>query len=119
MMATRGPRFSAIPGIPQSGLTDWQFGTLNAMKENLELLMGARGSDSTVQAVLRGQVTVENPANPTMVRVSASGTGYTIGNVTVPSLDDYSRLVSDVQQLANDVAALRATVNTLINQLKG
>lgn len=118
-MATRGPRFTAIPSIPQGGLTDWQFNTMTAMKENIELLIGARGSDRSVRAVVSGQVTVPNPANQTMTRVTATGAGFTIGGATVPSLDDYSKLVSDVQQLANDVANLRATVNTLINQLKG
>lgn len=118
-MASRGPQFTAIPNIPQGGLTDWQFNTMTAMKENLELLMGARGAGQSVKAVLSGQVTVPNPANQTMTRVSATGAGFTIGGSTVPSLDDYSKLVSDVQQLANDVASLRATVNTLINQLKG
>lgn len=118
-MAARGPRFTAIPSIPQGGLTDWQFNTLTAMKENLELLIGARGSDNSVRAVVAGQVTVPNPPTQTMTRVTAQGTGFTIGGATVPSLDDYGKLVSDVQQLANDVANLRATVNTLINQLKG
>ena len=118
-MAARGPRFTAIPSIPQGGLNDWQFNTLTAIKENLELLIGSRGSDNSVRAVLGGQVTVSNPAAQTLTRVTAQGTGFTIGGATVPSLDDYSKLVSDVQQLANDVANLRATVNTLINQLKG
>lgn len=118
-MATRGPRFTAIPSIPQGGLTDWQFNTLTAMKENIELLTGARGSDNSVRAVVGGQVTVASPSAQTMVRVTATGAGFTISGVTVPSLDDYSKLVLDVQQLANDVANLRATVNTLINQLKG
>ena len=118
-MAARGPRFAAIPSIPQGGLTDWQFNTLTAMKENLELLTGARGADNSVRAVVKGQVTVPNPPTQNMTRVTAQGTGFTIGGATVPSLDDYSKLVSDVQQLANDVANLRATVNTLINQLKG
>jgi tRNA threonylcarbamoyladenosine modification (KEOPS) complex Pcc1 subunit len=54
-----------------------------------------------------------------MQRVTAEGAGFTISGVTVPSLDDYTRLVTNVQQIANDVAALRATVNALINQLKG
>jgi hypothetical protein len=54
-----------------------------------------------------------------MQRVTAEGTGFTISNVTVPSLDDYSKLVTNVQQLANDVANLRATVNVLILQIKG
>lgn len=118
-MATRGPRFTAIPSIPQGGLNDWQFNTLTAMKENIELLTGARGADNSVRAVVKGQVTVSNPPTQNMTRVTAQGTGYTIGGATVPSLDDYGKLVSDVQQLANDVANLRTTVNTLINQLKG
>lgn len=118
-MTARGPRFAAIPAIPQGGLTDWQFNTLTAMKENLELLTGVRGTDNSVRAVVKGQVTVANPPTQNMTRVTAQGTGFTIGGATVPSLDDYGKLVSDVQQLANDVANLRATVNTLINQLKG
>lgn len=118
-MAARGPRFTSIPSIPQQGLTDWQFNTLTAMKENIELLTGARGADNSVRAVIGGQVTVANPPNQTMTRVTATGAGFTIGGVNVPSLDDYSKLVSDVQQLANDVANLQATVNALINQLKG
>lgn len=118
-MASRGPRFTAIPSIPQGGLTDWQFNTMTAMKENIELLIGARGSDRSVRAVVSGQITVANPPNQTMTRVSAGGAGFTIGGTTVPSLDDYIKLVSDVQQLANDVASLQATVNALINQLKG
>ena len=117
-MATRPPRFSAIPNIPQQGLTDWQFVTLNAMKENLDLLTGARGS-ITGTAITKGSVTAVDAPTQTMQRVTAEGTGYTISGVTVPSLDDYGKLVTNVQQLANDVAALRTTLNTLINQLKG
>lgn len=118
-MAVRSPRFTSIPSIPQSGLTDWQFNTLNAMKENIELLIGARGSDNSIRAIVTGQIAVTNPAAQTMTRVTAEGTGYTISGVTVPSLDDYVKLISNVQQLANDVANLQTTVNTLINQLKG
>ena len=119
-MAVRPPRFSPIPSIPQQGLTDWQFQTLNAMKENIELLTGARGGNAaSASALTRGSVTVVDAPAQTMQRVTAEGTGYTISGVTVPSLDDYVRLVTNVQQLANDVAALRNTLNTLINQLKG
>lgn len=117
-MATRPPRFSAIPSIPQQGVTDWQFSTLSAMKDNIELLTGARGSTAGV-AITKGAVTVVAAPAQSMQRVTAEGTGYTISGVTVPSLDDYGKLVSNVQQLANDVASLRTTLNTLINQLKG
>jgi hypothetical protein len=119
-MAVRPPRFSAIPTIPQQGLTDWQFTTLNTMKENLELLTGARGgSAAAASAVTRGSVTVADAPPGSMQRVTAEGTGFTISGVTVPSLDDYTKLIVNVQQLANDVATLRSTVNALINQLKG
>ena len=118
-MATRNSRFSAIPNIPQSGLTDSQANTILALKENIELLIGARGSGNATRAILGGQVTVANPSTQTMSRVTATGAGFTISGVNVPSLDDYNKLTVNVQQLANDVASLRLTVNTLINQLKG
>lgn len=118
-MASRSIRFAAVPAIPQAGLTNWQGSVLSALKENVELLTGARRGDASAQAVFRGQVSVSPPASQKMTRTSAQGTGYTISDVTVPSLDDYTRLLTDVQTLANDVAALRATVNTLILQLKG
>jgi hypothetical protein len=119
-MATRPPRFSAIPTIPQSGLTDWQFQTLNAMKENIELLTGARGSGAaSASAVTRSSITVLEAPAQTMQRVTAQGLGFTISGVLVPSLDDYIKLASNVQQLANDVATLRSIINTLITQLKG
>jgi hypothetical protein len=119
-MAARKPTFAAIPNIPTQGLSNWQYSTLTAMKENVELLMGARGgSASAVSAITRGSVTVDNAPTQNMQRVTADGSGFTISGVTVPSLDDYAKLIGNVQQLANDVAALRNTVNTLINQLKG
>jgi hypothetical protein len=120
MMAQRPARFSAIPSIPQQGLTDWQFTTLNAMKENIELLTGARsGAGASAAAITRAAVTVGLVPRQTMQRVTAQGVGFTISGVNVPSIDDYAKLISDVQQLANDVAVLRNTVNTLINQIKG
>ena len=119
-MANLQPRYAAIPDIPAGGLTNWQAQTLSAVKENVVLLTGTRGEkDGASRAVLKAQVTVANPALQTMQRVTATGSGFTISGVRVPSLDDYSRLIVDVQQLANDVASLRNTVNTLISQLKG
>lgn len=119
-MAVRLPGFTAIPNIPQQGLTDWQYVTLNAMKENLELLTGARGNSAvSAAAITRGTITVAGAPTQTMQRVTAEGTGFTISGVAVPSLEDYGKLVANVQQLANDVGVLRSTVNALVNQLKG
>ena len=119
-MATKGSSFTAIPNIPQSGLTDWQFNTLTSMKENLELLMGARRSAGTnTKALLSGQVTVANPPAQVMTAISSTGAGFLISNRRVASLEDYTQALRDLQTLADDVANLRATVNTLVNQLKG
>jgi hypothetical protein len=118
-MAVRSPRFTAIPPVPQQGLTDAQFTLLNAIKENVELLTGARGATNGAAALTRGSITVLGAPTQTMQRVTAEGRGFTISNVMVPSLDDYINLVANVQQLANDVAALRSTVNALLNQLRG
>lgn len=177
-MAIRVPQFAAIPNVPQQGLTDWQFQTLNAMKENIELLTGVRSrSDTSLAALTKGTVTVSNAPTQVMQQISADGSGFSVqipdltvenaqvtvvtevnlsidfaaetfvldlvtadvplgtdyvklindlGNtragingIRVPNLDDYARVLNDVQQLANDVASLRNTVDALINQLKG
>jgi hypothetical protein len=54
-----------------------------------------------------------------MTQVSARASGISIEGTNVPVLEDYSRLLTDVQKLANDVANLRATVEVLIRQLRG
>jgi hypothetical protein len=113
-------RFTAIPDVPQAGVDFWQVQTLTAMKENVELLAGTGGElDGSSRAVTRGDVRITSAPPQTMTRVTATGAGFTISGVDVASLDDYSKLVSDVQQLANDVANLRSTVNELISQLRG
>jgi hypothetical protein len=111
-------RYAAIPAIPISGLTNWQGYVLSALKENVEVLTGARGTDSYSRALIKGQLTVGAAPIQNMTRVSAQGAGYTVSGVTVPSVDDYAKLISDVQTLASDVANLRTTLNTLIAQLK-
>lgn len=118
-MAVRPPRFTTIPTIPQQGLNDWQFLTLNAMKENIDLLTGARTAAQSASAIKRGDITVTSAPTQTMQQVTARGAGYTVSGVVVPSIEDYAALVTDVQKLANDVASLRSTVNALIAQLKG
>jgi hypothetical protein len=86
----------------------------------VELLAGIRGeADGASKAVTKSQVRVNQASSPTFSRVSATGKGYTISGQNVPDLDDYGKLINDVQLLANDVATLRNTVNALIAQLKG
>jgi hypothetical protein len=113
-------RFVAVPDVPQAGLTDWQVNILTALKDNVELLTGGRReTGASSQAITRGSITVNDPPAQTMTRVTATGAGFTISGVSVPSLEDYNRLLVNVQQLANDVAVLRSTVAILLAQLRG
>jgi hypothetical protein len=113
-------RFTAIPSVPTGNVTEWQGQIFRALKEDVELLAGIRGeADLASKAVTRGQLRVNQTAQPTFSRVSATGKGYTISGQNVPDLDDYGKLINDVQLLANDVATLRNVVNLLIAQLKG
>jgi hypothetical protein len=113
-------RFTAIPNVPQSGVDFWLVQTLTAMKENVELLAGTGGElDGASAALTRGNVSVEAAPPQTMTQVTAVGAGFTISGQDVASLEDYVKLIGNVQQLANDVANLRTTVNALILQLRG
>lgn len=113
-------RYTAVPAVPIVGVEEWQSQVLNALKENVELLTGTRGeSDLASVAINRARLTVSTPPTQTMTTTTASGSGVTVGGINVPILEDYNRLVVDVQKLANDVANLRATVELLIIQLKG
>jgi hypothetical protein len=116
-MAKNTIKFSAIPSAPQAGVDPWQFAAISALKENVEIMVGARG-DQPGRALFKGQIGVVAAPNQNMRQVTARGAGYTISDVTVPSIDDYVTLLGNVQTLANDVAAIRETLNTLINQLK-
>ena len=118
-MALRS-RYTAVPAVPIVGVEEWQSQILNALKENVDLLIGARGeSDRASAALNRASLNVSVPPAQTMVRVSASGNGVTISGANVPIIEDYTQLLTDVQKLANDVANLRATVEILITQLRG
>jgi hypothetical protein len=113
-------RFTGIPDIPQSGVDEWQFRALEAIKQNVELLTGTRNEqDGASTAVLRSTVTTRAPTQAQFQGLSARGTGFTLGGVQVPSLDDYTALLRDFQALSQDVATLRETVASLITQLRG
>ncbi len=113
-------RFSAIPNPPQSEMSGWQYYMLNALKENVELLTGARGEkDNASRAITKAAVTVTQAPAQTMRQVTAQGAAVNLDGAVVPAMDDYIELLKNVQALANDVATLRATLNTLIGQLRG
>lgn len=113
-------RFTGIPDIPQVGIDEWQYRILEAIKQNVELLTGTRGeADGASAAITRSAITTRAPTSASFQVLSAKGTGYTIANVQVPSLEDYILLLRDFQSLAQDVANLRATVASLITQIRG
>ncbi len=113
-------KFSSIPAVPNQNISEWQAAVLNALKENVELLTGYRGAGAASNAaVIKGNIRVNPAGTPSFSRVTATGQGYTISGQNVAALDDFGKLINDVQLLANDVATLRAVVNTLIAQLKG
>jgi hypothetical protein len=112
-------RFTGIPSLPQSNIDAWQMSILGSLKENVELLTGTRGeADAASRALLRGQITVSQPPAPQFTALTARGAGVTISGAQVPSLADYVSLLRDVQLIANDIARLRATVDTLVQQLR-
>lgn len=112
-------RFSGIPALPQSNIDEGLFIVVNALKENVELLTGTRGeSDGASQAITKSALTVVDPPAATITALSAKGYGVSVSNVTVPTLTDYQNLLRDVARLINDVAQLRATVATLVTQLR-
>lgn len=113
-------RFTGIPDIPQGNIDEWQYRTLDAIKQNVELLAGIRGeTDGASAAILRSAVTTRAPTSSNFQALSARGSGFTISGVQVVALEDYTLLLRDFQALAQDVADLRATVASLINQIRG
>ena len=113
-------RFTAIPNPPQSEMSSWQYQMLGAIKENVELLTGSRGEkDGASRAVTKASITVTQAPVQTMRQITAQGAGVNLSGAVVPAMEDYVELLKNVQALANDVASLRATLNTLITQLRG
>lgn len=112
-------QFIAIPN-PPLGIPAWQVQMLNAMKENIELLTGQRGErGDPSKSVLKSDITIRSLPAQQIRQTTAQGQGFTVNNVTVPSLTDYTSLIQDTQSLIADVTALRQTVETLIAQLRG
>lgn len=110
--------FVSIPALSPEQLTSPQMATIEAMRQNLELLIGdsAKGENA---AVTRNAVTVSPEYTRQLETMSATGYGYTISNVDVAALADVRNLIQDVQRLSNDVQVLYNMLNSLIVQIKG
>lgn len=108
--------YSAIPPVPQGQITDWEFRFLTSIKQNVEVLTGQRPGSG--QAINTEQVTVVPMSSMQFQQVTASPVGVTISGSNLPLLEEFVKLMVDVQTLGADVATLRALINSLILQLK-
>lgn len=112
-------RFTGVPELPPD-MSEWELRVLSALKQNIELLIGARGEvDSASKALVRSDISVRSSITPQFQALSARGAGITVSGVAIPTLDDYTALLQDFIKLSQDVATLRNTLSTLITQLRG
>jgi hypothetical protein len=109
--------YAPLPAVPQVGIPEWQFQFLNGVKQNIEVLTAQRG-DTGFQALIARQVGVRPMGDLNLKQVTATGAGFTISGVQVAGLEDYSKLVVDVQTLIGDVAYIKDVLNALITQLR-
>ena len=112
------PSYAAIRDVPQTGLTEWESAVLNAIKENVEILMGSRvgGVRAVTTDVVAAAVVAQD--NQQMKHLSAQGVCWLINGQTVADCNDFGKLMTDVQQLAKDVYAIQNVLNTLISVLR-
>lgn len=112
-------QYQGIPALPMEKMPQWQYDLLLALKENLEILMGQRGPG---RAVTNDTIGVEPQDRQEMRQLSARGDFYAIdtgsGIINVPQLQDYVKLLNDVQQLATDVAKIQEALNALLTNTR-
>ena len=99
--------FIAIPDIPAEQ-PEAVRRILEALKENLELLIAQRGLRSNV-AIVHGDITTDYPPD-----ITHDGEYYVLsgaGGESVPTIADHVRV-------ANEVTALQTQFNTLLSELK-
>jgi hypothetical protein len=109
------PQYTGIPAIPNEGLPQWQYDLLQAMKENIEIMMGQRGPG---RAVTNDTIGVAPQNFQTMRQLSARGDFVVVGAFNVPVLEDYTKLLNDVQQLATDVSKIQDALNALLQNAR-
>jgi hypothetical protein len=112
-------KFTGIPELPQSAISSELGSVIQALKEDVELLIGSRGeAGGGSKAVTKGSILTAAPQSQYTKQTSTQGQAYSISNVQVAGYTDFTRLVSDVNGVIRDLAALRSTVDSLIKDLK-
>jgi len=120
-------RFAPIPAPPVFGAQDWEVRTLNAMKQNVDLLAGQRNeADLASKAVLTSAYNLPFTGDRRLDRVNninydvgTSGTfvSDSSGGGTSQALVDSINngvLASDLDIIRQDIAALRSTINSIL-----
>jgi hypothetical protein len=110
-------RFVGIPTLPTENVPPGQVVMLNAIKQNLEMLVGVRGNGGDA-AVVRSDITIRMPAK-TLNTTTALGGALDIGGVQVAAAQDYAKLISDVRGVIAVVNQHHDIIEALIRQLKG
>jgi len=111
--------FTAMPPIPQAGITPEMLAMFSATKQNLEQLIGQSG-EIKYSAMLRGAVTFNFTNELISSAPALSGQGFSIaGGGTVPSLSDFTALTKTVADLQADVKRLQESLNALATHAKG
>jgi hypothetical protein len=137
-------RFAAMPPAPRFGVPDWEVRMLDAMRQNVELLVNQRReSDQASVAVLESTYNFSSTLRPTLLTqytpqalyqfqiatlaVFGGGTAnaiyYSSGSGGVPDQFNTTLRNSTVSKdvlddIGADVKALRATVNEIVTRLR-
>ena len=118
-MATKA-KHSAINTAPTG--VDMPFGLtqiLAQLTENSELMSGQLGEGES-RSIFRGDLDgISTMPTQKLVALSAKGAGFVISGENVPSLEDYGKLLEDVNLMTADMFETREQLNTLLNILKG
>lgn len=132
-------RFTAIPAPPVFGSQEWEVRTLNAMKQNVDLLTGLRNEEdlaskalltSTYSAGISDKKILDSVAPTASYALntdSSANNGGITANVllrddaflTLNGAINNGVLASDLDILRTDIANLRNTMNTIISVLRG
>ena len=124
-------RFVSIPPVDLEGLPDGLALSLSAMKENVELLAGIRSARSAgLRAIRKEEINLQGlPISSGRAigtkNMTVQGQGYKINDAEVPALTDFVRLINDVVECKQDIAALvaeitevRRVLSLLVEQLR-
>lgn len=138
-------RFAAMPPAPRFGVPEWEVRILDAMRQNVELLVNQRReSDQASVAVLESTYNLSTALRPTLLQrytaqqlyqfQSLDARVYLSGGLTLPAVWwDFAAQPAGfnstlryntvpktaMDAVGSDVRALRATVNEIVARLRG